>query len=103
MLCVLPGIYLAVRLAFVPYIAANEPELSVSETFSKSMNLTKDKFWDLLGYGIVAILIVLSGFLLCCVGYLFTAPLSTVFMGVVYKELVQENLAPESLENDEVQ
>ena len=103
MLCVLPGIYLAVRLAFVQYIAANEPELSVSETFSKSMNLTKDKFWDLLGYGIVAILIVLSGFLLCCVGYLFTAPLSTVFMGVVYKELVQENLAPESLENDEVQ
>lgn len=103
MLCVLPGIYLAVRLAFVPYIAANEPELSVSETFSKSMNLTKDKFWQLLGYGIVAFFIVIAGFLLCCVGYLFTAPLSTVFMGVVYKELVQENLAPESLENDEVQ
>ena len=32
MLCVLPGIYLLVRLAFVQYIAANEPELSVSET-----------------------------------------------------------------------
>ncbi len=107
MLCVLPGIYLLVRLAFVQYIAANEPELSVSETFSKSMNLTKDKFWDLLGYGIVAILIVLSGFLLCCVGYLFTAPLSAVFMGVVYKELVQESYipesAPESSENNEVQ
>jgi hypothetical protein len=29
--------------------------------------------------------------------------LSTVFMGVVYKELVQENLAPESFEKDEVQ
>ena len=107
MLCVLPGIYLAVRLAFVEYIAANEPELSVSETFSKSMNLTKDKFWDLLGYGIVAILIVLSGYLLCFVGYLFTAPLSIVFMGVVYKELVQESYipesAPESSENNEVQ
>ncbi len=103
MLCVLPGIYLVVRLAFVPYIAANEPELSVSETFSKSMNLTKGRFWQLLGYGIVAFFIVIAGFLLCCVGYLFTAPLAIVFMGVVYKELVQENLAPESLENDEVQ
>ena len=46
MLCVLPGIYLAVRLTFVQYIAANEPELSVSETFSKSMNLTKGRFWQ---------------------------------------------------------
>jgi hypothetical protein len=103
MLCVLPGIYLLVRLTFVPYIAANEPELSVSETFSKSMNLTKGRFWQLLGYGIVAFFIVTAGLLLCCVGYLFTAPLAYVFMGVVYKELVQENLAPESLENDEVQ
>ena len=103
MLFVLPGIYLLVRLTFVPYIAANEPELSVSETFSKSMSLTKGRFWQLLGYGIVAFFIVIAGFLLCCVGYLFTGPLSTVFMGVVYKELVQENLAPESLENDEVQ
>lgn len=103
MLCVLPGIYLAVRLAFVSYIAANEPELSVSETFSKSMNLTKGRFWQLLGYGIVACIIVLAGLLLCCVGVLFTEPLAYVFMGVVYKELVQENLAPESFEKDEVQ
>ncbi len=103
MLCVLPGIYLAVRLTFVSYIAANEPELSVSETFSKSMNLTKGRFWQLLGYGIVACIIVLAGLLLCCVGVLFTEPLAYVFMGVVYKELVQENLAPESFEKDEVQ
>ena len=107
MLCVIPGIYLLVRLVFVPYIAANEPELSVSETFSKSMNLTKNKFWDLLGYGIVAVLIENSGYLLCCVGRYFTSPLSIVFMGVVYKELVQESYipesAPESSENNEVQ
>ena len=103
MLCILPGIYLAVRLAFVLYIAANEPELSVSETFSKSMNLTKGKFWQLFGYGIVALFIAISGILLCCVGSFFTGPLANVFQGVVYKELVQENYAPESLENDEVQ
>ena len=83
MLFVLPGIYLLVRLAFVPYIAANEPELSVSETFSKSMNLTKGRFWQLLGYGIGAFFIVIAGFLLCCVGYLFTAPLSTVIFPVM--------------------
>ena len=104
MLFVLPGIYLLVRLLFVPYIAANEPELSISETFSKSMNLTKGKFLQLFGYGIVACLIVLAGFLLCCVGYLFTAPLANVFMGVIYKELVQENHVPESApeSNDEM-
>ena len=103
MLCILPGIYIAVRLTFVPYIAANEPELTVSETISKSMKLTKDRFWQLFGYGIVACLIVLAGFLLCCVGYLFTMPLAVVFMGVVYKELVNETYIPESIENNEMQ
>ena len=102
-LCILPGIYLMVRLVFVSYIAANEPELTISETISKSMKLTKDRFWQLFGYGIVACLIVLAGFLLCCVGYLFTMPLAVVFMGVVYKELVNETYIPESIENNEMQ
>ena len=89
--CVLPGIYLLVRLAFVPYIAATEPELGISDTFAKSMELTKGRFWQLFGYGIVAMLIAFSGFLLCCVGTFFTGPLAMVILGVVYDEVINEN------------
>lgn len=88
--CVLPGFYLLVRYMFVPYIAANEPELSMKDTMAKSMELTKGRFWTLFGYGIVAGLVVISGLLLCCVGYFFTLPLANVMLGVVYDELVNE-------------
>ena len=89
--CVIPGLYLLVRFAFVPYIAANEPELGISETFAKSMELTKGRFWQLFGYGIIAAIIALSGFLLCCIGHIFTGPLAVVFLGVVYNEVINEN------------
>lgn len=88
--CVLPGFYLLVRYMFVPYIAANEPELSMKDTMAKSMELTKGRFWTLFGYGIVAGLVEISGLLLCCVGYFFTLPLAYVMLGVVYDELVNE-------------
>ena len=88
--CVLPGFYLLVRYMFVPYIAANEPELSMKDTMAKSMELTKGRFWTLFGYGIVAGLVEISGLLLCCVGYFFTLPLANVMLGVVYDELVNE-------------
>ena len=90
MCCILPGFYLLVRYMFVPYIAANEPELSMKDTMAKSMELTKGRFWTLFGYGIVAGLVVISGLLLCCVGYFFTLPLAYVMLGVVYDELVNE-------------
>ena len=83
-------VYLLVRLAFVNYIAANEPELNIKETFAKSMKLTKGRFWKLLGYGIISCLIACSGLLLCGIGVLFTIPLSSVFLGVVYDELTNE-------------
>ena len=88
--CILPGIYLMVRYLFVPYIAATEPELSMKDTMAKSMELTKGRFFVLFGYGIVACLVALSGMLLCCVGYFFTAPLAVVMLGVIYDELVNE-------------
>ena len=34
--CILPGIYLAIRLMFTPMIAANHPELAFSDAFTRS-------------------------------------------------------------------
>ena len=88
--CVIPGLYLLVRFAFVPYIAANEPELGISDTFAKSMELTKGRFWQLFGYGIVGLLISISGYLLCCIGNIFTGSVAVLFLGVVYNEVINE-------------
>lgn len=85
--CILPGLYLTVRLMFVPIIAANRPELSLSETFSRSMRLTKGHFWTLVGYGMVAFVIVIVGFLCCCVGVLFSEVVLLLFLAETYRVL----------------
>lgn len=91
--CIIPGIYLSVRLLFVPYLKAIHPEKSLGECFSQSWEMTKDHFWDLFLLGIVAVLIALAGFLLCCVGVLFTSVIYYFIYGVAY-----EQLAPSSPE-----
>ena len=86
--CILPGIFLTVRLMFVPIIAANKPELTLSEVFSESWKLSRGHFWTLLGYGIVGILINITGLICCCVGIFFTYVI-TQFMRVnIYYTLV---------------
>lgn len=85
--CILPGLYLTIRLMFVPIIAANRPELSLGETFSRSMRLTKGHFWTLVGYGMVSFVIVIVGFLCCCVGVLFSEVILLLFLAETYRVL----------------
>ena len=83
----LPGIYLGIRYMFVPIIAANHPEISFSETFSRSWQMTKGHFGKLLWLGIVVCGINILGFLCCCVGLLFTLILSNMMLISVYQLL----------------
>lgn len=88
--CLLPGIWLTVRLLFVPIIAANKPEQSISDTLSESWNLTRGHFWKLFGYGILAILINIVGVLCCCIGVLFTYVITQFMMANLYCTLSGE-------------
>ena len=71
-LCILPGIWIGVRLMYAPLLAATQGA-SFGEAFSRSWEMTKGSFWDLFLLGLVAIGIAILGFVACCVGYLFAA------------------------------
>ena len=71
-LCILPGIWISVRLMYAPLLAATQGA-SFGEAFSRSWEMTKGSFWDLFLLGLVAIGIAILGFVACCVGYLFAA------------------------------
>ena len=102
-LCLLPGIFLAVRLMFVPIIAANKPKLTLGEVFSESWNLTRNHFWTLLGYGIVAILVNIVGLLCCCVGIVFTAVVTQFMLANVYATLTDiQDIQPTTDEEQEI-
>ena len=81
---VIPYVYFQVRLLFVPLIAAYKPELTLTDTFSQSWNLTRGHFWTLLAIGIVAYLINIVGFICCCIGILFTIVITQFMLANVY-------------------
>lgn len=85
--CVLPGIFLAVRLMFAPMIAINHPELTFSEAFTRSWQMTKGHFWQLIGLYLLIILINILGLICCCVGYLLTMVITLMMYGYAYKLL----------------
>lgn len=85
--CVLPGIFLAVRLMFAPMIAINHPELTFSEAFTRSWQMTKGHFWKLIGLYFIVILLNILGIICCCVGYLLTIVITYMMYGYAYKLL----------------
>ena len=71
-LCILPGIFVLVRLMFVNVALIDDPELPFFDAYSKSWEMTKGHFWELLLLGVVTVLINIIGLLCCCVGVLAT-------------------------------
>ena len=81
--CILPGIFLGVRLLFAPLIAAVE-NVSFTEALSRSWNMTSGSFWDLVLLGLTAIGIAILGFCACCVGVYFADVVINFMLVVAY-------------------
>lgn len=100
--CILPGIFLAVRLLFVPIIVANNPQVSAIDALSLSWDLTRGRFWTLLGYGCVAFGLNILGFCCCCVGLYVSSVLTAFMMAECYRILVN-SMTEEPVESFEYQ
>lgn len=88
--CILPGIFVGVRLMFAPMIAARHPEQSFGNALSHSWQMTKGNFWNLVVLFIVVCLINVLGLLCCCVGVYVTSIISYFVYAVAYKMLSPE-------------
>jgi hypothetical protein len=66
-LLIIPGIFLSVRLAFVPFLVVDEG-LGPVEALTESFNRTSGHFWMIFGTGLLGILIVIVGFVLLVIG-----------------------------------
>ncbi len=81
LLCILPGIWLGVRLWYAPLLAATQGA-TFSEAFTKSWEMTRGHFWELFLMGLTMIGIAILGFCACFVGVFF-AEVIVSFMLVV--------------------
>lgn len=84
MLCLIPGIFVAVRFMFASFILLDEPETNVIEAFKKSWNMTAGNFWTLFGLGLMAILVLFVGLVCCCIGVIFSLVITYFMMTIAY-------------------
>ncbi|QLE00637.1 hypothetical protein HX109_03320 [Galbibacter sp. BG1] len=89
LLCFLPVIYVTVPLMFISVIFAFNPELSAKQILKAAFKLGNKKW--LISFGLLVVASLLAqvvGFLLCGIGYLFTASFVYLPAFQVYKETV---------------
>lgn len=94
-LFILPGIYLAVRLWYVPLLTATQGA-TFGEAFSRSWEITRGNFWNLFLMGLTMFGIAILGLCACCVGIFFTEVINNFMLIVSFFVLAPETIAAEN-------
>jgi hypothetical protein len=85
-LCILPGIYLAVAYVFaLPLVIDKRMEFWPAMEVSRQV--VHRHWWSVLGLVIVLAIVALAGFLACCVGALISVPVASAAFMYVYEDL----------------
>jgi membrane-anchored glycerophosphoryl diester phosphodiesterase (GDPDase) len=88
-LCIIPGIYFAVRLNYATCYIIDNPDAGIGESINASWNMTKNNFWSVLGLNISCIGIAILGLLCCCIGYFFSAAFIGLIQASAYYTLLK--------------
>ena len=99
--CIIPGLIFSARLLLVKPIIMANPNIPFFDAFKQSWAMTKGQTMSLLWLGFLIVVINFIGLCCCCVGLLFTAPLtyfaqSVVFVALNEKMNVQYNTQNEN-------
>ena len=82
-LFIVPGIYIAIRLMFLPYLIVDK-NLKFNEALKESWRITEDSVWNLFSFGMAAIFIAIAGFLVVFVGLLAALPVLWLATAKIY-------------------
>ncbi len=101
LLCLIPGIFIAVRLSMAQYHVIEHPEDGIIGAIKKSWELTKGNFWNLLLIGILSVVLCFVGLLACCVGMYFACAFLYFISAIVYFTLYNNSTSPISETTEE--
>ncbi|MBU2632341.1 glycerophosphoryl diester phosphodiesterase membrane domain-containing protein [Patescibacteria group bacterium] len=87
-LFIIPGIILALRLQFAPYLVIDK-KTRVMESIKKSWNMTSGQAWNLFLFGLLLAVLNILGALLLGVGLLITIPIAAIAVAFVYLKLLE--------------
>lgn len=89
LLCIIPGIFIAVRWMFAPIIIATE-DVPFLDAFRMSWQLTQGNFWKLIGLFFCTIGVYILGLCACCVGVIFADIMVNFMYTVAYLDLKED-------------
>jgi len=90
-LFIVPGIYIAIRLMFLPYLIVDK-NLNFNEALKESWRITEGNVWNLFSFGMAAIFIVIVSFLIVFVGLLAALPILWLATAKIYLLFTEEEL-----------
>jgi uncharacterized membrane protein len=93
-LCIVPGIILALMWEFFGYVIVENPTISPTDAMRRSADMTRGHRWQLFGLGILLFLINLVGVIALVVGLLVTYGISALALAYTYRVLSGQPVAP---------
>ena len=100
-LCLLPGFYVIPKTFLAPFYVLDR-RMTAIQAIQAAWNDSNDNFWPLLGAWLLVALFAACGYLLCCVGVIYTIPVSYVAYAIVYRHLTGENVSETPVEQEYV-
>jgi uncharacterized membrane protein len=92
---IIPGIFFACRLAFVPYLVIDE-KMEAMEALKASWAMTKGHGWTVFFMGLLAILVVIAGIIVLIFGVLISAMWITAAFAVLYHSVYLKKGIPDT-------
>ena len=102
-LCVIPGIWVSVKLSFAGMYQIDHPDAGIGESIKASWKMTDGNFWSILGMSIVCFFINVLGLICCCIGFFFTQPMTWLIYASAYYDLLDEEPVAEQFESTVVE
>lgn len=92
LLLVVPGIYIAIRFKFFPFVVLENENASLHDLIKMSYKVTENHFWQIFFFLLLIGLVNILGLLLLVVGLLVTIPVSLFALAHVYNKLKEHSM-----------
>ncbi len=92
---IVPGIILACKLAFTPYLVVDR-NMKVIEAIEESWRLTRGHAWRVFGVGLLAIPLAIAGLMCCGVGVILAGMWSKLAFASLYHAVSSSGITPVS-------
>lgn len=91
--CIVPGIILACKLAFVPYLIVDR-KMEVTDAIRDSWNMTTGHAVTVFLIGFLAVPIFIAGFIVCCVGMVVSSIWVKLAFAYIYFAVARTMMPP---------